>query len=387
MNDQDKDFLIRTLETKSIDALSVRDFFRSMGLAANLPQEWYASYMSQIRDDAFYSAQNVVRWAEGMNVNRKDPNFTTLGSLLYPLLKTVGLETARHMVVIIVSDRLIRDDEKLIQLMKEYGVPFPTKGTSGEIAGLDVALGPQAQEVKVGPDIDWRGPDEVTLQSFNWFQPDFMDGGFLMRATDRALSVCQVRIPQKQNGTGFLITPTLLLTNYHVLENPDAPGDKKEENAANAILRFNYTTTADGGESEGIDFKLDGGNPIVASSPVPELDFILLRVERKIKNAEGIKALTYKPDSAPDKSLNIIQHPNSGPLMFAFSSNGVTGLYDDGRIQYSSKAAGGSSGAPCFNDKWNLVAIHHAERSTWSGVKREGIQFSHIYPRIKDHLV
>jgi endonuclease G, mitochondrial len=270
--------------------------------------------------------------------------------------------------------------------MKEYGVPFPTKGTSGDVAGLDVELGPGEPEVNVGPDIDWRGPDEVTLQSLSWSEPDYMDGGFLMRATDRALAVCQVKIPQKQNGTGFLIGSDLLLTNYHVLEHPARENDNKEENAANAILRFNYTSTADGDESEGLEFSLAAENPILESSPVLELDFILLRVESKIKMAEGIKPLTYKPDAEPDKSLNIIQHPHSGPLMFAFTSNGVTGLYQDGRIQYSAKAAGGSSGAPCFNDKWNLVAIHHAERSTKKGVRREGIQFSHIYPRIKQHL-
>ena len=383
MNDQDKEFLIQTLEDKSIDASSSRDFFRSLGLDANLPRAWQAGYIAQIKDDPHYSAQNVVRWAIGMN--RKDQNFTTLGSLLYPLLKTVGLETARRMVVIMVSDRLILDDQKLIQLMKEYGIPFPTKGTGGNVSGLNIPLD-SSQDVSVGPDINWRGPDDVTLQGLSWSQPDYMDGGFLMRATDRALSVCQVRVPEKQNGTGFLIAPNLLITNYHVLESPNIPGDKKEENAPNAKLCFNYTSTADGDESEGLEFKLAAENPIVESSPVPELDFVLLRVENNITTAEGIKPLTYKPEAAPDRSLNIIQHPNGGPLMFAFSSNGVTGMYDDGRIQYSSKAAGGSSGAPCFNDKWNLVAIHHAERSTWTGVKREGIQFSHIYERIKSHL-
>ena len=385
MNDQDKDFLIQTLEDKSIDASSIREFFRSIGLDANLPREWNSGYMAQIKDDAHLSAQNVVRWAINMNVNRKDRNFTTLGSLLYPMLKTVGLETAQRMVVIMVADRLILDDQKLMQLMKEYGVPFPTKGTGGDVGGLNVPLDASA-EVSVGPDIDWRGPDEVQLQSFNWFQPDYMDGGFLMRATDRARSVCQVRVPEKQKGTGFLIGPNLLLTNYHVLESPNIPGDKKEENAPNVELCFGFTSTAEGGEAEGEVFKLAAENPIVESSNDEELDFVLLRVENKIKTAEGIKPLTYKPGAPADTSLNIIQHPNGGPLMFAFSSNGVTGTYDDGKIQYTNKAAGGSSGSPCFNDKWDLVALHHAERSTWKGIRREGIQFSYIYQRIRNYL-
>ncbi len=383
MNNQDKEFLIRTLENKATTASDPREFFQSVGLDAELPDRWYSEYMSQIGNNPYYSSQKIVRWA--IKMSKKDDDFTTLGSLLYPLLQSVGVDTARRLAVIMVSNRLILDDRKLIDLMQNYNIPFPTKGTKGDVGGLDIALD-TSKNVNVGPEIDWRGPNDLELQGFLWPEPEYMDGGFLMRATNRALSVCQVQVPKKQNGTGFLIGPNLLMTNYHVLESPYIAGDKKEENAPNVKLRFNYTSTAQGGESEGIEFKLATENPIVESSPVPELDFVLLRVEDKIRKEESIKPLTYMPDSPADKSLNIIQHPNGGPLMFAFSSNGVTGVYDDGRIQYSSKAAGGSSGSPCFNDQWELVAIHHAERSTWTGVRREGIQFSHIYQQIKNHL-
>ncbi len=389
MNQADKDFLVKTLVDQAVTSGEPAEFFKDLAKRAEFPDRWYPSFYGQLKANPAFTARNVVDWAGARDINIEKPSFTTLGSLLRPLFQDLGLDTARRVAVIIVSNRLILDNEQLVQLMKDYGIPFPAIGTAGNVEDISIPLGPVAADrvTKVGPEMDWRGPDEVDLQAFSWSQPDFMDGGFLMRATDRALSVCHVSIPQKGSGTGFLIRPDLLITNYHVLENPEIPGDDKSVNAPNVVLRFGYTTTEEGGEEEGREFKLAPNQPIVDYSPVAELDFILLRVEEGIKKVEGIKPVTYKENTQRDKSLNIIQHPHGGPLMFAFSSNGVTGVYDDGRIQYVSKAAGGSSGSPCFDDKWNLVAIHHAERSTWSGVKREGIRFDHIFQKIKDKII
>lgn len=387
MNTADRDFLVELLTEKSIEAGNSTAFYQSIGIQADLPKEWNANYIAQITTNPRYTAQNVVRWALGMDINRNNETFTTLGSILHPMLRDLGLDTARRLAVIIVSNRLVRDTNVLIQTMKDYGVPFPAEGTAGDVADISIPLGPKVTDTKIGPEMNWRGPDEVTLQGFSWSQPDYMDGRFLMRATDRALSVCHVSIPGKRSGTGFLIEKnTLLITNYHVLEDPETPGDDKNQNAASAVLKFKYLSSTEGEEEKSQEFKL-ASNPIIDSSPVPELDFVLLRVEDSITKAEGIKPLAYKDSGLPtDKSLNIIQHPEGGPLMFAFSSNGVTGMYDDGRIQYVSKAAGGSSGSPCFNDKWELVALHHAERSTMWGVRREGLLFDHIFRRIKEKI-
>src|SRR6267143_4016014 len=98
--DQDKDFLVTMLTEKSIDEGDHRAFFRNIGLEANLPKDWYSSYFSQIKDSPRFTAQNVVKWALGMEWNTKDGNFTTLGSILRPLIKDVGLETAQRLVVI-----------------------------------------------------------------------------------------------------------------------------------------------------------------------------------------------------------------------------------------------------------------------------------------------
>lgn len=390
MNQTDKDFLVKTLVDQAITSGDPPEYFKDLAKRAELPERWYPSIYGQIKPNPAFTARNIVDWAGARDINPNKPAFTTLGSLLRPLFQDIGGETAQRVVVIIVSNRLILGKDQLTQLMMDYGVPFPAEGTTGDVADISIPLGPKAESTAVGPEMNWRGPEDVKLQGFLWSQPDYMDGRFLMRATDRALSVCHVSIPGKRSGTGFLIEKkTLLITNYHVLEDPDTPGDDKNKNAAGAVLKFKYLSSTEGDEEKALEFRL-ADNPIIDSSPVPELDFVLLRVEDGITiagEAKDIKPLKYKDGGLPaDKSLNIIQHPEGGPLMFAFSSNGVTGVYDDGRIQYVSKAAGGSSGSPCFNDKWDLVALHHAERSTMWGVRREGLLFDHIFQKIKAKL-
>ena len=61
-------------------------------------------------------------------------------------------------------------------------------------------------------------------------------------------------------------------------------------------------------------------------------------------------------------------------MKVALSCNGVVDVdANSGKIQYVNKTAGGSSGSPCFNEDWELVALHHAERSRSFGSIREGI--------------
>ena len=59
---------------------------------------------------------------------------------------------------------------------------------------------------------------------------------------------------------------------------------------------------------------------------------------------------------------------------------------ENGLIQYITKTSPGSSGSPCFNEDWKVVALHHAQKSTHFGSIREGILLSAIYKEIQQHL-
>ncbi len=56
--------------------------------------------------------------------------------------------------------------------------------------------------------------------------------------------------------------------------------------------------------------------------------------------------------------VTIIQHPEGGPKQIALNENRVTNIYNY-HVQYTTDTMPGSSGSPVFNDKWQVVAIHH----------------------------
>ncbi|MBD2319469.1 trypsin-like peptidase domain-containing protein [Phormidium tenue] len=262
------------------------------------------------------------------------------------------------------------------------------KGNSGNPSLLNfvASFGMIPVESKSNPVIpsrlnfEWLGPTEdLELQSFWRSKPEIWDMAFLKYGVDRAASVCRIEIEnRKAIGTGVLVKQDLLLTNYHVYEDAGL-------NASRLRLVFGALT---GIEKHEQIFQL-ADDPIVGFSYTDELDYVLLRVESRILQATTIRPVSYDTDSPPKGgSIHIVQHPDGESMKVAFGTNGVTGVYKEkGLIQYISKTSNGSSGSPCFNDQWQLVALHHAERATTFGIVCEGILFSKIYPQIASKLV
>ena len=395
----DKKAIVKIVEELAATApVPPYKFFRNLIQNTQLPNQMRIALANIGQASPDVDAFDLVEYARARDVNPADSSYTVLGSFLKTLIDSdgAGLESRRTLAVIVVAYRLYRDDAALIDLMTRFNIPrpaMPVQATAADAGNATLSL-PMAQgppPPTVGPDIVWRGTDpqkdpDLVLQAWPWSKPDYLDVGFLLRATDRAASVCRIEVPsKKRTGTGFLIAPDLLLTNYHVL--CYFQGEDINETAKEATLRFGYLTTETGGNAEGQTFKLVD-NPILSSSPTLKLDYVLVKVQSEIKNAEGIKPITdIAPSLSGDKALNIIQHPEGDTLKIALDSNGIDGIYQDtGLIQYLSRAAGGSSGSPCFNDQWQLIALHHAERAKSIGSIREGILFSSIQKEIANFL-
>ena len=102
------------------------------------------------------------------------------------------------------------------------------------------------------------------------------------------------------------------------------------------------------------------------------------------RTAENSKPALLNPNyPAVDTGLNILQHPEGSAMKLALSPNGITRvLRDKGLLHYISATAGGSSGSPCYDDDWRVIALHHAEKSGPAWVYREGILMREIYPEI-----
>jgi hypothetical protein len=200
--------------------------------------------------------------------------------------------------------------------------------------------------------------------------------------------VCRIEIATPRGtvfGTGFLLGPDVLMTNHHVMESVISGKAKPEA----ALFRFDYKRLSETVISEGAVFTLAPRDWLIDSSPpshvdskrepkpgVPnpdELDYAIVRLE----GSPGTRPAGQKPDpkdpprgwvhidesaGAPaDSPLLIMQHPDAGPLKLALDMKAVIGSNANGtRLKYNVNTEGGSSGAPCFNADWNLVALHHS---------------------------
>lgn len=224
--------------------------------------------------------------------------------------------------------------------------------------------------------------------------------------------VCRVEVPKGNDsdfGTGFLLAPDVLITNYHVLELVKANlVDPKD-----VILRFDYKRRGDGlTVNEGVVYRLAddwlidespiGPNDFKGEEPDPDqLDYMLLRVDGEpgndpvggpeVENPDAeprgwIRLPKAPPDLAPDTSLFILQHPKGDPLKLAIDTHAIVGVVHGGRrVRYRTNTDAGSSGSPCFDANWNLAALHHMGDPAFGPAQfNQGVPFTAIVQLLKD---
>jgi endonuclease G len=95
---------------------------------------------------------------------------------------------------------------------------------------------------------------------------------------------------------------------------------------------------------------------------------------------------TVRPLSG-NEGINVLQHPKGTVMQASLSTSGVVKVdVGQNRVWYVNRTQGGSSGSPCFNRDWDLVALHHASVSRGFGSIREGILFPSILAEISGFL-
>jgi endonuclease G len=176
------------------------------------------------------------------------------------------------------------------------------------------------------------------------------------------------------------VRPGFVLTNNHVVPTAEA--------AAKTVVEFNFEEDADGRLLAHISYPVDANAPFV-TSPVDKFDCTILKiaeVEGQPPVASwGTLELAYgqMDNVAVGAHVTIVQHPQGGPKKIAATANEVVNIFEH-RLQYMTDTMGGSSGSPVFNDKWNVIAIHHAGGNIVKNAKgerffaNEGILFGPI---------
>lgn len=222
---------------------------------------------------------------------------------------------------------------------------------------------------------------------------DFLPSWFLSLGAKRAKPVCILRSKKGSPlGSGFLISPRLLITNHHVLENEliakaaVAEFDFADDDQALAMTTTRYSLAPD---------------PFWLYSDTEKLDFAIVAIGGRVTGAVEIKDLGYLPLSdRPDKHAlglhaNVIQHPLGRPRQVVVRENRLLARDQatERCLHYSADTEEGSSGSPVFNDAWEVVALHHwgiphLDTVTVNGIEvpvtvNEGIRTSVIVEQLR----
>jgi hypothetical protein len=198
--------------------------------------------------------------------------------------------------------------------------------------------------------------------------------------------VCRIELNDgtARKGTGFLVGPDAVLTNYHVMQ----PIIDDRAKASGVVLRFDYKKLRNGQDDWGTttrlhqDWLIDESKYSPAEKlgktpdnppPTPdELDYALVRLSDRFGEAPiNAKAPESPPRgwvSVPQENppigagmpMMILQHPQGTPLKLALDTQAVMTLNaNQTRVKYATNTEPGSSGSPCFDLNWNLLALHH----------------------------
>lgn len=188
---------------------------------------------------------------------------------------------------------------------------------------------------------------------------DLMAINFLEIGLRAARAACRIQVRNLFGqvvgyGTGFMVSPTLLLTNNHVLETFDY--------CRRSLAEFNFEDDETFVPKESKTFPLEPERFFYTSV---DLDFTLVAVRPTATDGTPLSDFGYlRLRSESGKSLigeflTIVQHPNGATKQVALRENKLIDVLPY-FVHYSTDTLPGSSGSPVFNDQWEVVALHHA---------------------------
>ncbi|MCF6796750.1 serine protease [Bacillus sp. ET1] len=210
---------------------------------------------------------------------------------------------------------------------------------------------------------------------------DLFPISYLEAGLKAAKPVCRIEVRDRVgrvrgHGTGFLVSPSLLLTNNHVLED--------EDTALFSLAQFNYEVDLNNKKREIKNFRLTPKRLFITDQ---KLNFTLVAIEEisadgtKLSDFGFLPLLPQKGKVLKGEHVSIIQHPSGAPKAIAIRSNNIIDIFDD-YIHYETDTERGASGSAVFNDEWMVVGLHHAgvpdPKDNNSFIANEGIRISSI---------
>jgi len=277
--------------------------------------EWMKGYVASSGATAFSIASTLRQLTELWGLDSRHP----VGRVVIPWMQAWLLEKAGGRVELAEADIHRRDAQSAAENRKTYEALLSNADVVS-LAWYKLGL-ERCRAVARVEDLDGVD-DDVGVGT-----------GFLVRGAD----LCGERLGNR----------CFVLTNAHVV-GPDDPKALSPERT-----RLSFKAVSPNGPVE------RRVKALVWTSPPTEFDGTLLEIEPLDEDIQPYALASQPPLKGVDARVYVIGHPHGGGLSFSINDN-VLLDYDDRYLHYRAPTEGGSSGSPVFNQKWQLVALHHA---------------------------
>jgi endonuclease G len=192
-------------------------------------------------------------------------------------------------------------------------------------------------------------------------ESDLLPINYLQIGLNASKSICRVQVRNESGnllgyGTGFMVSPSLMMTNNHVLSNPNS--------CKRSLADFNYEDDDNFVPKNTKTFFLEPDR-FFYTSPKHDFDFTIVAVKptatdgTSLTSFGNIELIEQSGKALVGEYVSIIQHPEGQQKTVSIRENQVIDTIDQ-YIHYKTDTKAGSSGSPVFNDQWNLVALHHS---------------------------
>src|SRR5262249_8480832 len=182
----------------------------------------------------------------------------------------------------------------------------------------------------------------------------------------------------------------VLITNSHIVSDPPDRDSDRNVDAAHpqqATVTFTYPP-----EKAGTVYRV---KRVAWNSRYLQHDVSVLIPLEPFE--EGIKPLpiaSWPPFELPDRAY-IVGHPLGQTISFSFDNNKILQLdsrANDGRplrVYYGKPTSPGNSGSPVFNERWEIIGVHHVGNARLSTpdperpvIANEGVLIASVHTAI-----
>ncbi|MBG6076889.1 DNA/RNA non-specific endonuclease [Polaromonas sp. CG_9.11] len=194
---------------------------------------------------------------------------------------------------------------------------------------------------------------------------DLLPINYLLTGYAQSRAVGRIRYFDKKDrrtayATGFMVSPELMMTNHHVFPVSDVA--EFAALADDAAIEFGYEYDAFGKLGEPVVHALD---PEAFLHTSKALDLALVAV--RPRDLTGLRQLHDQGylilngrlgKAGTGDYATIVQHPDGEEKQIALRNNEIIDNDLPDVLIYKSDTAQGSSGAPVFNNEWQVIALH-----------------------------